>query len=160
MAFEHSERKVNKCANYTERKFSKYVIFVQSLKVISNSWQPHGLQYTRFLCPSLFPGVCSNSCSLNWWCHSTISSSLSPFSACSQSFPALRYFPMSWFFASSGQSIGASGSVLLMNFQRWFPLGLTGLISLVVQGTFKSLLQHHSLKASILCHSALLMVQL
>ena len=122
--------------------------------------QTHRLQSARLPCPSLFPGVCSNSCSLNWWCHPTISSSLTPFSACSQSFPASRCFPMSWFFASGSQSIGALGSVLLMNFQRSFPLGLTGLISPVVQGTFKNLLQHHSLKASILCLSALFMVQL
>ena len=84
---------------------------------------------------------------------------LSPLSLPTLSFPASRCFSMSWFYALGGQSIAALGSVLLMNFQSWFPLGLTGLISPVVQGTFKKLLQHHSLKASIICCSALFMVQ-
>ena len=65
----------------------------------------------------LSPGVCSNSCSLSWRCHPTISSSATPFSSCLQSYPASGSFPMSWLFTSSGQSIGvsASASVLLMN---------------------------------------------
>ena len=69
---------------------------------------------------------------------------------------------MSQLFTSGGQSMGAStlAPALPMNIQDWFPLGLTGLISLLVQGTLKSLLQHHSLKASILRHSAFFMVQL
>ena len=74
-----------------------------------------------------------NSCPLSWWCHPTISSSVTPFFSCPQSFPASRSFLMSWLFASGGQSIGASASasVLPMNIQGWFPLGLTGLISLL-----------------------------
>ena len=77
-----------------------------------------GLQHTRLLCPSLSPGVCSDSCPLNW-CHPTISSSVIPFSSCPQSFPASGSFPMSRLFASDGQSIGvsASASVLPMNIQ-------------------------------------------
>ena len=96
------------------------------------SWWPHGLLHARFPCPSLSPGVCSNSCSLSPWCHPTISSSVAPFSCCSQSFQASRSFSMSWLFGSGGQSTGAStsASVLPINIQGWFPLGLTGLISL------------------------------
>ena len=82
-------------------------------------------------CPSPPPGVCSNSRSLSQWCHPTISSSVVPFSSCLQSFPALGSFPVSKLFASGGQSIGASASVLPMNSQDWFPLGLTGWISLL-----------------------------
>ena len=82
-----------------------------------------------------------------------------PFSSCLQSFPASGSFPMSQFFASGGQSIGASASVLPMNIQDWFPLGLTGWISLQSKG-LKSLLQHHSSKTSILWHSAFFIVQL
>ena len=82
--------------------------------------------------PSLSPRVCSHSCPLSQWCHPTISSSVVPFSSCFQSFPGSGSFPMSQFFASGGQIIGASpsASVLQMNIQGWFPLGLTGLISL------------------------------
>ena len=97
---------------------------------MSNSLWPHGLQHARLPLPSLFPEVCSNSCPLSRWCHPTISSSVVPFS-CLQSSPASGSFPMSWLFASGGQSIGSSASVLPMNIQGWFPLGLTGLISLL-----------------------------
>ena len=81
-------------------------------------------------------GVCSNSCPLRQWCHPAISSSVTLFSSCLQSFPASRSFPMSQFFPSGGQSTGASASasVLPMNIQDWFPLGLTGLISLQSKG--------------------------
>ena len=71
-----------------------------------------------------------NSCPLSWWCHPTISSSVALFS-CPQSFPASVSFPMSWLFISGGQNIGTSASVLPMNIQSWFPLALTGLISLL-----------------------------
>ena len=99
-----------------------------------NSLQPHGLQHTRFLYPSLSPWDCSNSCPLSWLCHPTISSSVIPLSSCLQSFPASGSFPMSQLFASGGQSTGASASVLPMSIQGWFPLGLTGLISLQSRG--------------------------
>ena len=101
--------------------------------------------------------ICSISCPLSQWCHPTISSSVVPFSSCPQSFPASGSFPVSQLFALGGQSIGASVSVLPMNLQGWFPLGLTGLISLQSSG-LKSLLQHCSSKASILHHSAFFMV--
>ena len=101
---------------------------------------PHGLQHARLPCPPS-SRVCSNSCPLSQWCHSNISSSVSPFSSCPQSFPASESFLMSWLLPSGGQSIGASasGSVLPMNIQGGFPLGLTGLISLQSKGlTLKS----------------------
>ena len=107
------------------------------------------------------PGACSNSRPSSRWCRPTISSSLISFSSCLQSFPASGSFLRSQFFASGGQSIRVSVSalVLAMNIQDWFSLGLTGLISLQSKGLFKSLLQHHSSKASVR-HSAFFMVQL
>ena len=107
------------------------------------------------------PWVSSNSCSLRQWCPPTISSSVAPFSSCLQCFPVSQSFPMSLLFASGGRSIGASASasVLSMKIQlisfRVYWLDLPA-----VQGTLKSLLQHHSLKASILWHSAFFMIQL
>ena len=94
---------------------------------MSNSFWLHGLQHARPPCPSPTPGACSNSCPSSQWCHPTILSSIIPFSSCPQSFPASCSFPMRQFFASGGQSIGASASasVLPMNIQDWFPLGLT-----------------------------------
>ena len=98
--------------------------------------RPHGLQHARLPCPSLYPRICSNSCPLSWWCYPTISFSVTPFSSHPQSFPASRSFPMSQIFESVGQSIGASAlaSVLPMNIQGWFTLGLTSLISLLSSG--------------------------
>ena len=106
---------------------------------MSDSLQSYGLQLTRLTCPSPFPGVGSNSCPLNQWCHPTISSSVDPFSSCPQSFPASGSFPITQLFTSGGQSTGALASalVLLMNIQEWFPLGLTGLISLLSKGLSK-----------------------
>ena len=120
----------------------------------------HGLQHTRLPYPSLSPRVCSNACPLCWWCHPTISSSVTPFSFCLQSFPASGSFPMIWHFTSDGQSIGASASASIfpIKIQGRFPVELTGLISLQSK-TLKSLLQHHNSKASILQCSAF-MVQL
>ena len=91
---------------------------------------------TRIFFPSLSPWVRSNSCPLSQWYHPTISSSLAPFSTCPQFFLASGSFPMNWLFPSGGQSIGvsASVSVLPMNIQGWFPLGLTSLISLQSKG--------------------------
>ena len=99
--------------------------------LLSGVWplQLHGLQHTRLPCSSLSHGVCSYSCPLSQWCHPTISFSVIPFSSHLQSFLASGYFPMSWLFNSGGQSIGPSASVLPMNIQDWFLLGLTGLIS-------------------------------
>ena len=112
-----------------------------SYSVMSDCLRPHGLQHARLPCLSPTPGACSNSCPFSQWCHWTISPSVVPFFSCLQSFPASGSFPMSQFFASSGQSIGtsASASVLAMNIQGWFCLGLTGLISLQSKGLLKVL---------------------
>ena len=134
-----------------------------SYSVLSNSLWPHGLQHARPPCPWPTPRVYSNSCPLTWWWYPTISSSVIPFTSCLQSFPASGSFQMSQFFTWGHQSIGdsASTSVLPVNIQDWSPLGWTGWISLQsVQGTLKSLFQHHSSKASILWHSAFFIVQL
>ena len=119
--------------------------------VVSDSLWPQVLQPARLFCPSPSPAAFSNSCPLSRWCHSAISSSVVPFSSCLQSFPASGSFLKSQLFASGGQRIVASVSVPPMNIQDWFPL---------VQGTPKSLLQHHSSKALILQCSAFFMVQL
>ena len=136
-----------------------------SHSVMSDSLQPHGLQHARSPCPSPTPGVYSNSCPLSRWCHSTISSSVIPFSSCLQSCPAPGSFQMSQLFESGGQSVGvsASAAVLPMNIQDWFPLGWIGLTSLqsnLAVKTLKSLLQHHSSKALILWCSVFFLVQL
>ena len=139
------------------------IVVFQSLSLNNNnsdSLQPHGLQDTKLLCPSLSLRFYSDLCALSWWCHKTISSSVTPFSYCPQYIPASPFFAMSQFFTSSGQHIEASASVLSGNNQGWFPLGLTGWISLLSRGTLKSLLQHHSLRASILWCSTFFMVQL
>ena len=121
-----------------------------SHSVVSDSLWSHGLQHTRFPCPSPTPGAYSNSCLLSQWCHPSISSSVVTFSSDLQFFPASGSFPMSQF-TSGGQSIGvsASASVFPMNthWMDWLDL-------LAVQGTLKSLLQHHSSKVSILWRSA------
>ena len=113
--------------------FISHLLF--SCSVESNSLWPHWLQHPRLPCPSLSPRLCSNSYPLSQWCHPNISSFFIPFS-CFQSFPASRSFPMSQLFASGGQSIRASASVSVppMNIQDWFPLALTGLVSLQSQG--------------------------
>ena len=115
-----------------------------SHSVMSDSSQPHGLQHTWLPCPSATPGTCSNSCPSSQWCHPTISFSVVPFSSYLQSFPASRFFLMSQFIASAGQSIGASASAI-SPFNEYL-----GLISfrIAVQGTLQSLLQQHSSKAS------------
>ena len=107
-----------------------------SRSVASDSLQPHDSQHARPPCPSPTPGGHSNSRPLSQWCHSAISSSVIPFSSCSQSLPASGSFPMSQLFSWGGQSIGvsASASVLPMNTQDWFPLGWTGWIFLQSKG--------------------------
>ena len=122
-----------------------------SHSVVSDSLRPHGPQHTRPPCLSPTPRACSNSC------HPTISSSVIPFSSRLQSFTASGSFQMSQLFASGSQSIGVSASNEhpgLISFRMgWLDL-------LAVQGTLKSLLHHHSSKASILRRSAFFMVQL
>ena len=137
------------------------VLLLFSRSVVSDSLWPHGLQHTRLPYPSPSPRVCSNSCPLNQWCHPTISSSGIPLSSCLQAFPASGSLPMSQLFTSGGQSIGSFSFSIspsteysgLVSFRiNWFDL-------LAVQGTLKSLSQHHSSKALILWHSAFFMVQ-
>ena len=122
-----------------------------SCSVVSDSMQPRGLQHARPPCPSPTPGVYSNSCPLSRWCHPIISSSIVLISSCLQSFPASGSFQMSQFFTSGGQSIGVfSFSISPSN-------EYSGLISLrddwlgllAVQGTLKSLLQHHITSSSV-----------
>ena len=132
-----------------------------SVAVLSDSLQLHGLKHARLPCPSPSPGACSNSCALSRWCHPTISSSVTPFSSCLQSFLASGSFPMSQLFTSGGQILelqlqhqSFSEYSALISFRTdWFDL-------LAVQGTLKSLLQHQNLKASILWCLAFFMVQL
>ena len=138
------------------------LIQFSSVTQLCPTLRTHGLQHARFPCPSPTPGACSNSCPWNQWCHPTISSSVIPFSSHLQSFPASGSFsnesvlhirwPKYWAFSfSSSPSSEYSG---LISFRvDWFDL-------LAVQGTLKSLLQHHSSKASILRRSALFIVQL
>ena len=129
--------------NYFSFEFSSVT------QIMSDSLRPHGLQHTGLPCPSPTPGVYSPSCPLCRWCHPTISSSVVPFSSCLQSFPASEAFPMSQLFTSGGQSRvlasqgqsvtmlqtnDASVSVLPLEIQDWFPLGLIGLISLQSKG--------------------------
>ena len=127
-----------------------------SCSVVSNCLRP------RLPCPSPTAGVCSNSCLLSQWCRPTISSSVIPFSSCLQSFPALGSFPMSQFFVSSGQ---CNGSFIFSNspsndYTGLISFGMDWLDLLAVQGTLKSLFQHHSSKASILLCLAFFIVQL
>ena len=115
------------CGNLLEQLFF-------SRSVVSDSLLAHGQKHNRFPCPSPSPRTCSNSCPLSQWCHPTGSLSVIPFSSCLHSFPELGSFLMSRLFASGGQSIGPSASVLPMNIQGWFSLGLTDLISLESKG--------------------------
>ena len=133
-----------------------------SCSVMADSLPPHGQQHARLPCPLPTPRAYSNSCPLSQWCHPTISSSVIPFSSCLQSFPPSGSFLVSQFFTSGGHSIGSFSfsispsneySVLISFRMDWLDL-------LAVQGTLKSLLQHHSLKASILRDSAFIMIQL
>ena len=145
-------------------KWEEFLLCVQfSHSVVSNSLWPHELQHARPPCPSSTPGVHPNPRPSSQWCHPAISSSIVPFYSCPQSLPASESFPMSQFFAWGGQRTGVSAlaSFLPKKSQGWSPSEWTGWISLhESQGTLKSLLKHHSSKASILRHSALFTVQL
>jgi len=147
----------------TEKKNSTTCIkllLLFSCQVMSDSLWLHSLQHARLPCPLPSPRICPSSCPLNWWCHPTISSSITLFFFFLQSFPASGSFPMSQPFTLGGQCIGASASasVLPKSIWGWFPLRLTGFDLLGAQGTLKRLLQHHSLKRSVLQHSAFFIV--
>ena len=122
---------------YEYNMFSGYHSCCGSATKVSDALWPQR-KYTRPPCPSPSPGAYSNSCPLSRWCHPTISSSAVPFSSCPQSFPASGAFPMSLLFASGGQSIGASASVLPVNIQGWFPLWIDWFDLLAIQETLKS----------------------
>ena len=121
---------------------------------MSDSLRPRGLQHARLSCPAPSPRACSNSCPLSQWCHPTFLSSVVPFFSCLQSFPASGSFPMSWLSALGDQNTGASASssVLPMNIQDWFPLGLASLISLQSRDSQESSLtpQFKSINSSVL----------
>ena len=132
-----------------------------SRTVVSDSLQLHGQQHSRPPCPSPTSRVYPNSCSLNWWCHPTISSSVTLFSFCLQPLPALGFFPnvlalcirwpKYWCFSFSINSSNEYSKLISLNVD-WFDL-------LAIQGTLTSHLQHHSSKTSILWHSAFFTVQ-
>ena len=146
---------------YNFSRFHILLLLFFSHPVMADFLQPHGLQHTRPSCPSSSPRVCPSFCLLHWWCHPAISSLDALFSFCPWSFPASGTFPQSQLFTSDDQNTGvsASASVLPINIQLislktdWFDL-------LAVQGTFKSLFQHYTLKASIVWCSAFFTVQL
>ena len=129
-----------------------------SVAVTSNSLRSHGLQHARLPCPSPSPRVCPSSHPSSWWCHPTISSSVAP-SPLPSIFPSIHVFLMSQLFPSGGWSIGASASasVLPKRIQGWFPFKIDWFDHLLF---LRTLLQHHSSKASILRHSAFCIVQL
>ena len=135
-----------------------------SCSVVSDTLRPHESQHARPPCTSPTPGVHSDSRPSSPWCHPAISSLVVPFLSCPQSLPTSESFPMSQIFTWGGQSTGVSAlaSVLPMNTNDWFSLEWTGWISLQSEGlgTLKSLLQHHTSKASILYRSAFFTVQL
>ena len=135
---------------YYLKEYLSHLSVQFSHSVMSDSLWPHESQHARPPCPSPTPGVYPNSCPLSRWCHSAISSSVVPFSSCPQSLPASESFPMSQLFAWGGQSTGVSAlaSVLPKNTQDWSPLEWTSWISWQSKGLSKSLLQHHSSKAS------------
>ena len=134
-----------------------------SHSVVSNSLQLHESQHSRPPCPSLSPGVVSNSCLLSWRCHPTISSCVVPFSSCLQSFPASGSFPMSWLLHQVSKVLKYNFSFSICPSNEY-----SGLISfridwfdlLALQATLNSLFWHHSSKASVLWCSAFFMVQL
>ena len=115
------------------------LFFFFTYSVMSDSLQSQGLQHAKLPCRSSSPEACSNSCLLRQWSHPTISSSAVPFSSRLQSFQHQGFLLMNQLFSSGSQSVGASASasVLPMNIQDWFPLGLTSLISLSLKGLSK-----------------------
>ena len=141
----------NKCHYYLHCTDDKAVLLLFSHPVVFNSLRPQGLQHARPPCPSSSPKVCPSSCPLQGWCHPAISSSDTLFSFCLQYFQAPGTFPMSWLFASKYWSFSIS---LSNEYSGLISLKIDWFYLLAVQGTFRSLLQHHSLKSSTLWRSA------
>ena len=125
------------------------LLLLFSYQDVSDSLRPYELQHTRLPCPSPSPGVCPNSCPLTVWCHTTISSAVTLFSSIFN-LPVSGVFQITQLFASGGQSIGAStsASVLPKSIQGWFPLGLTGLISLLSKESQESFLAEHTVEVT------------
>ena len=156
---------MRQCVSSVHRRSGHTVSKTQCFCCSVTQWcltlQPHGLQCATLPCPSLSPGACSNSCPSSRWYHPAISSSVAPFFSYLQSYPASGSFPMSWLLVSRGQVLelqlqpqSFQWIFRLVSFRiDWFDL-------LAAQGTLKSLLQHHSSKASILWCSAFFMIQL
>ena len=129
---------------------SYWQLLLFSRPVMSDSLRPHGLQHARPPCSSPSPGVCPSSCSLHQWCHPTISLAGALVSFCCQSFPASGTFPMSHLFASNDQNTGVSASACpFSEYPGLISLKIDWFNLLAVQGTLRTLLQHHSLKATI-----------
>ena len=131
VTFQHRSILMCWVRRWWQRRWQRRLNLLFSHEVVSSSLWPHWLQHVSLPCPSLCPEVCSNSGPSSQCCHPTLSSSVTSFSSFPQSNLASGSFPMSRLFTSHGQSIGASASVLPVNIQGWFPLGLTGLISLL-----------------------------
>ena len=123
-----------------------------SRSVVSDSLRPHESQHARPPCPSPTPGACKNSYTLSWWCQLTILS-CRPLLLLPSIFPSIRSFPVSHFFTSGGQSNGVSASVLPVNIQDWFPLGLTGLISVQSKGLSRVFSSTTVQKQAVWCDS-------
>ena len=138
-----------------EGPYKGWVQPVQALSHVRLFW-PYGLQHARPPCPSPTPGECSNSCPSSRWRHPAISTSVVPFFSCFQSLQASESFPMSQFTSGGHQSFISPSN----EYSEFISFRMDWLDLLAVQGTLKSLLQHHSLKASILRHSAFFIVQL
>ena len=136
------------------------VVAVQSLSCVQHFPIPWTAAHQASLSFTISRAY-SDSCPSSQWCHPIISSSVIPFSSSQPSFPASGSLPMNQLYASGGQriAVSASASTFAVNIQDWFPLGLTGLISLLSKG-LKSLLQHRTSKASVLWRSAFFIVQL
>ena len=139
----------------------KFISVQFSRSLMSNSFQPHGLQHSRLPCPSPTPKAYSNLCPSCRWCHPTISSSVIPFSSCLQSFPASGSFQMSQFFAKVAKVLEFNFSISPSNeYSGWISFRMDWLDLLAVQGILKSLLQHHSSKTLVLWCSAFFTIQL
>ena len=144
-----------------ERPWRNIYVSVQfSHSVMCNSLRPHGLQHATHPCPSATPRVFSNSCSLSQWCHPTFSASVVTFSCCRQSFPASGFYQMSQFSISGGQNWSFRFISPSNEYSGLISFRMDWLDLLEDHGTLKSLLQEHSLKASILWCSAFFTVQL
>ena len=130
------------------------LLLLLSYPVMSDSLWSHWLQHAKRSCPTLSLGVCTSSFSLHWWCYPGILSSDALF-FCPQSFPASR-FPMSHLITSDDQNTGDFSFSInpFRDYSRLISLKIDWFDFLVVQGTFRSLLQHHSLKTSIFWHCA------